>query len=107
MERLKKGLTIINKYKGWCALVLCPVIHFYLLEAYTHNGFTEVRHWSQVFNILLFEITAWILFLVFRSVRAALWTQGACAMVLGLVNYYVYTFQIGRASCRERVWTWV
>ncbi len=93
MERLKKGLTIINKYKGWCALVLCPVIHFYLLEAYTHNGFAEVRHWSQVFNILLFEITAWILFLVFRSVRAALWTQGACAMVLGLVNYYVCTFR--------------
>ena len=93
MEKSKKIITGINKYKGWAALILFPPVHFYLLEAYTHNGFTEVRHWSQLFNIVLFELAAWMLFAAVRSVRAALWTEGILAMALGLANYYVYTFR--------------
>lgn len=93
MGHMKKIITTIIKYRGWLALFIFPVVHFYLLEAYTHNGLMEVRRWSQVFNILLFELFAWILFLFLRSVKAALWTEGILAMVLGLANYYVYTFR--------------
>lgn len=93
MKRTPRTIQKISKYRGWCALIVCPAVHFYLLEAYTHNGFLEVRPWSQVFNIMLFELAAWILFLVFHSVKEALLTEGICAMALGLANYYVYTFR--------------
>ena len=39
-------------------LIVFPVITFYLMEAYTHNPFEEVRPWAQFFNILLFELLA-------------------------------------------------
>ena len=39
-------------------LLIFPIVHFYLLEAYTHNGFAEIRPWPQVFNVLLFELAA-------------------------------------------------
>lgn len=76
-----------------CGLLCFPAVHFYLLEAYTHNGFTTVRPWSQLCNILLFELAAVILALLFRSAKWALRAQGLCVMVIGLVNYYVYTFR--------------
>ncbi len=85
--------TKLKKYGNLSGLILFPIVHFYLLEAYTHNGFTEVRPWSQLFNILLFELAAWILIFLFRSVKWALRAEGICAMVIGLVNYYVYTFR--------------
>lgn len=83
------------KIKIWsvCGLLLLPAAHFYLLEAYTHNGFEEVRPWPQLFNIILFEFTAWILMFAFRSVKWALRVQGVLAMGIGLANYYVYTFR--------------
>lgn len=93
MEKFNKIITGIGKYKGWAALLFFPAAHFYLLEAYTHNGFIEVRRWSQLFNVVLFELAAWILFALFRSVKAALWIEGVLAMALGLANYYVYTFR--------------
>ena len=85
--------TKLKKFGTISGLALFPIVHFYLLEAYTHNGFTEVRPWSQLFNILLFELAAWILIFLFRSVKWALRAEGICAMVIGLVNYYVYTFR--------------
>ena len=39
-------------------LIVFPVITFYLMEAYTHNPFEEVRPWAQFFNIVLFELLA-------------------------------------------------
>lgn len=83
----------MKKYIGILGLILFPIVHFYLLEAYTHNGFTEVRPWSQLFNIVLFEMIAWILFLLFRNAKWALRIEGILAMVLGLVNCYVYSFR--------------
>lgn len=74
-------------------LLIFPIVHFYLLEAYTHNGFAEIRPWPQVFNVLLFELAALILYFFSGSVRFALWTEGILAMALGLVNAYVYAFR--------------
>lgn len=83
----------LKKIKNLSGLLLFPVVHFYLLEAYTHNAFTEVRPWAQLFNILLFELAAWILIFLFRNIKWALRAEGIFAMVIGLVNYYVYTFR--------------
>lgn len=85
LDRKKTGAVM--------GIIFCPIIHFYLLEAYTHNPFLEVRPWSQLFNVMLFEIMAWILFLVFRNVKWALRMEGIFAMGIGLVNYYVYSFR--------------
>ena len=93
MKKNQKLFAFLGRYRGIFALVLFPAVHFYLLEAYTHNGFVQVRPWSQFFNIILYELAAWILFFLTRSVRAALLAEGICAMALGLANYYVYTFR--------------
>lgn len=85
----KKGI----KYGTLCGLILFPILHFYLMEGYTHNGFEEIRYWSQIFNILLFEILAWILTFLSGNVKWALRAEGICAMVIGLANYYVYSFR--------------
>lgn len=82
-----------KKYISITGFLLFPLLHFYLLEAYTHNAFSELRPWSLLFNILLFEIVAVILFFLFRNLKWALWIEGSCAMVFGLINYYVYTFR--------------
>lgn len=78
---------------GIVGMTVCPIMYFYLLEAYTHNGFTEVRPWSQFFNIIIFELVAWILFFLFRNVKWALRTEGIVAMTAGLANAYVYSFR--------------
>lgn len=93
MKLKEKWKTQLKWKTAYLGLILFPIVNFYLLEAYTHNGFKEVRHWSQIFNILLLELAIWIMFFVFRSAVAALRTQTALAMVFGLVNYYVYTFR--------------
>lgn len=75
-----------------CGLIF-PVLYFYLLEAYTHNGLTEVRAWSQLFNMALFELAAWILFFLLGNMKYALRLEGILALAVGLANYYVYTFR--------------
>ena len=60
-------------------LIVFPVITFYLMEAYTHNPFEEVRPWAQFFNILLFELLAWIFVVT--------------AMIYGITNAYVVRFR--------------
>lgn len=87
MDRKQKMIA------GIVGMTVCPIMYFYLLEAYTHNGFTEVRPWSQFFNIILFELVAWILFFLFRNVKWALRTEGIVAMTAGLANAYVYSFR--------------
>ena len=41
---------------------LLPIVLFYLMEGYEHNPFIEVRKTAQLFNILLFELLAWMFF---------------------------------------------
>lgn len=74
-------------------IILFPIINFYLLEGYTHNGWEEVRPWAQLFNILVLELLTLILFFVFRNLAAALRVESILLMVVGLINYYVYTFR--------------
>ena len=67
-------------------LIVFPVITFYLMEAYTHNPFEEVRPWAQFFNILLFELLAWIFVSVTGKIQIGL-------RIYGIANAYVVRFR--------------
>ncbi|MCM1106991.1 MAG: LTA synthase family protein [Blautia sp.] len=66
---------------------------FYLMEAYEHNPFLEVRPKAQLFNLLLFELIAWTLYLLTNRMRLACRLLVAFSMLFGLVNYYVMRFR--------------
>ena len=72
---------------------IVPILLFYMMEAFEHNGLEEVRSLAQLYNILLFELIAWLLFFVTGSGRAALRIETAVALVYGLVNHYVMAFR--------------
>lgn len=72
---------------------IVPIVLFYLMEAFEHNAFEEVRSLAQVYNIVLFELIAWILFFFTGSGRVALRIETVIAFVYGLVNHYVMAFR--------------
>ena len=74
-------------------LIVFPVITFYLMEAYTHNPFEEVRPWAQFFNILLFELLAWIFVSVTGKIQSGLRIELVTAMIYGITNAYVVRFR--------------
>ena len=74
-------------------LIVFPVITFYLMEAYTHNPFEEVRPWAQFFNILLFELLAWIFVSVTGKIQSGLRIELVIAMSYGIANAYVVRFR--------------
>ena len=67
--KYKKQIQLITAI---FTLIVFPVIAFYLMEAYTHNPFEEVRPWAQFFNILLFELLAWIFVSVTGKIQSGL-----------------------------------
>ena len=75
------------------AFFLVPIVLFYLMEAFEHNAFEEVRSLAQVYNILLFELIAWILFFITGSGRVALRIETVVALIYGLVNHYILAFR--------------
>lgn len=75
------------------AFSVIPIIAFYLMEAYEHNPFVEVRSMAQVFNIILFEIIAWIFYIVTGSFRWGIRIELLIAMIFGLANHYVMLFR--------------
>lgn len=72
---------------------LFPIISFYLMEFYEHNPFEEVRFMAGFFNILLFELIAWIIYFLTGRAKWALRTIFALAMTFGLINHYVMLFR--------------
>lgn len=91
---LRKDIKNYLKYGMWgIGALLPPAAFFYLLECYTHNPFIEVRPWAQLFNIVLFELLAGILFCLTGRLRAAYWILGGAAMVFGIANAYVVRFR--------------
>lgn len=91
---LGKDIKNYLKYGMWgIGALLPPAAFFYLLECYTHNPFIEVRPWAQLFNIVLFELLAGILFCLTGRLRAAYWILGGAAMVFGIANAYVVRFR--------------
>lgn len=89
-KELKKYIEIAANF---AALFLLPIGLFYLMECYTHNPLEEVRSWAQLFNIVLFELIAWLIFFLSGSIRFAIRTEAVIAMLYGLANAYVVRFR--------------
>lgn len=70
-----------------------PIAAFYLMEFYEHNSFEEVRFMAGFFNIILFELIAWILYFVTGRAKWALRAVFIVAMFFGLINHYVMLFR--------------
>ena len=70
-----------------------PIMAFYLMEFYEHNPFEEVRFMAGFFNIILFELIAWILYFVTGRAKWALRAVFIVVMVFGLINHYVMLFR--------------
>lgn len=87
----------IKKYVIWglrgAAALVPPTVFFYLLELYTHNPIEEVRPWAQLFNIILFEMLAAILFCLTGKLRRAYRILAVAAMLFGIANAYVVRFR--------------
>lgn len=87
---------LYNKYQiifNAVIFTLFPIISFYLMEFYEHNPFEEVRFMAGFFNILLFELMAWLLYFLTGRAKWALRIIFAVAMVFGLINHYVTLFR--------------
>lgn len=85
-----------EKTKHWLFVplyALWPVIAFYLMEAYEHNPFVEVRSQAQWLNILLFELIAWALYFFIGRMQIAIRVLFALSMIFGLINHYVMAFR--------------
>ena len=82
-----------NKIIQLLCLISVPAAAFYLMECYTHNPLSEVRTWAQLFNVILFELIAWILYFLVGRVRTVLRIELVIAMVFGLSNAYVVCFR--------------
>lgn len=84
----------IVKYSiGVFGALIPPAAFFYLLEFYSHNPFQEVRPWAQLFNVLLFELIAGILFCLTGRLRLSYRIEAVAAMLFGIVNAYVVRFR--------------
>lgn len=72
---------------------LIPIAVFYLMEAYEHNPFKEVRAEAQFFNILLFELLGWIFYFLLGRMRPATGILVSLAVLFGITNHYVMKFR--------------
>lgn len=77
----------------WVLFFLYPVLAFYLMESYEHNPFADVRPQAQLFNIILFELIAWLFFLLTDRAHVAVRIELLFAVVFGLTNHYVMKFR--------------
>ena len=84
---------MLKKVLNGLVFSVIPFVLFYLMEAYEHNAFLEVRQLAQIYNIILFELIAWFLLFVTGSGRVALRLETAVAFLYGLVNHYIMAFR--------------
>lgn len=78
---------------GILLYILLPAAAFFLMEAYEHNAFVEVRTQAIWFNILLLELIAWGLYFVIGRMQIAMGVELMLMMIFGLVNHYVMAFR--------------
>ena len=89
--------SAIEDVKRWTryliGFAIVPIISFYLMQAFEHNALAEVRQEAQWFNILIFELIAWTLYLLIGRMTTALRIELALALAFGLTNHYVMAFR--------------
>lgn len=92
-DKLRKFGFTREKLPSCIALLLCPVVTFYLFDLYTHNPLTSMNFKTQLLNIIFYQLMGVLLFGIFKYVRLALIIQSGFFMIVGLVNYYVLNFR--------------
>lgn len=85
--------SLYEKIVNSILFFIVPIVLFYLMEAYEHNAFVEVRPLAQVYNIFLFELISWLLFFWVGSGTWAIRIMVVLTLVYGLVNHYVMAFR--------------
>ena len=92
--RQKDTKTSIWTQVWHCVLfAVLPAAMFYLMESYDRNPFAQIRPMAHCFNILLFELIAWSLWLLFKNSAWALSITGLLSLAAGLTNHYVMAFR--------------
>lgn len=90
----KSAIEDVNRWTRYLiGFAIVPIISFYLMEAFEHNALAEVRQEAQWFNILIFELIAWTLYLLIGRMTTALRIELAFALAFGLTNHYVMAFR--------------
>lgn len=90
----KSAIEDVKRWtRYWIGFAIVPIISFYLMEAFEHNALAEVRQEAQWFNILIFELIAWTLYLLIGRMTTALRIELALALAFGLTNHYVMAFR--------------
>lgn len=90
----KSAIADVKRWTRYLiGFAIVPIISFYLMEAFEHNALAEVRQEAQRFNILIFELIAWTLYLLIGRMTTALRIELALALAFGLTNHYVMAFR--------------
>ena len=74
-------------------LLLAPILIFYTMEWFLRNPFEKMRGPIQLLNIIFFELFAFLLFGLLRSIRRAIRIEAVLGLIIGLVNYFVVQFR--------------
>ena len=83
----------INKITRVLCFSIVPVIAFYLMEFYDRNPFEQIRPMAHLFNIMIFEMIAWITYFLIGNEKWSLRIILGLSMLFGLVNHYVMEFR--------------
>ena len=83
----------INKIARVLCFFIVPVIAFYLMEFYDRNPFEQIRPMAHLFNIMIFEMIAWITYFLIGNEKWSLRIILGLSMLFGLVNHYVMEFR--------------
>lgn len=88
LEQSKK-----RKMVSVAALVLIPVLLFYLEAFFTYQPFERTRWRAQLLNILFLEMLLVILLVITCRAVWALRIETVLVFIIGLANYYVISFR--------------
>lgn len=72
---------------------ISPVLTLILTECYTHDPFADMGVFPWILNLILYWLTAALLFFLTGRLRLALRLQTLLFMFAGLANYYVIAFR--------------
>lgn len=92
-KKIIEDSKVVKKVFHGLIFSIVPIVLFYLMEGFEHNAFEEVRQLAQVYNILLFELIAWLLFFITGNGKIALRIETVIAFAYGLINHYVMAFR--------------
>ncbi len=82
-----------NRIIAWGAVILLPILLFYLTEFMLYDPFTDMTPGVQLYNLLLFLLCFCFLSCITGEGRYAFLIECSLASVFTLVNFYVLRFR--------------